>query len=139
MIFGFDDLKGSEEIYIHAQKDMLRDIQNNDSLVVHEGNRTVDVKQGNHETTVDQGNHVTTVKQGNLTIGVDAGKIVTEAAQSIELKVGSSSIKIEPAKITLSSVQIEVNGSAQSVVKGAMVQLQGSAMVQIQGGLVKIN
>jgi hypothetical protein len=53
--------------------------------------------------------------------------------------VGESSIKIEQAMITVKSVQVEVNGSAQTVVKGAMVQLQGSAMVQIQGGVVKIN
>lgn len=136
---GFDDLKGSEEVYIHAQKDMLREVENNDTIRVIEGDRTITVEQGNQSTTVSQGNHSTTVSQGNLTVSVDAGKIEVEAAQSIELKVGGSSIKIEPAKITLKSVQIEINGSAQTVVKGTMVQVDGSAMTEIKGGMVKIN
>jgi type VI secretion system secreted protein VgrG len=128
--FGFDDLAGEEQIYIHAQKDMYREIINDDKLVVHEGNRTVEVEQGNDELTVGQ---------GNMTIAVDSGKIEIEAAQSIELKVGGSSIKIEPSKITIKSVEIAVDASAKLDAKGSIATYEGSAVNNIKGGIVKIN
>ena len=70
---------------------------------------------------------------------VSAGKTLHQAAQSITLKVGGSSIKIEPAKITLKSVQIEITGQASAKMKAATCEVNGSAMTTIKGGVVKIN
>ncbi|GGF11079.1 hypothetical protein GCM10011611_15900 [Aliidongia dinghuensis] len=159
----FEDKKGSEEVYMHAQKDFNTVVENDDTLkvlhdqtisiknnrteTVEEGNETVTIKQGKRAITVSQGDNSTTVSQGNesltvtagnYTISVNAGKISVTAAQAIELTVGGSSVKIEPAQITLSSVMIKVAGSAQTQVSGAMVQVSADGMLQLKGGLTMI-
>jgi len=66
--------------------------------------------------------------------------IVIEATTSIELKVGGSSIKIEPAKITVKSPELMVQSDANTTVKaGAMMQIKSGAVMTIEGALVKIN
>jgi type VI secretion system secreted protein VgrG len=66
--------------------------------------------------------------------------IVVEAGTSIELKVGSSSIKIEAAKITIKSVEIEIGADANAKFKaGAMMDINSGAVMTIGGALVKIN
>ncbi len=85
---------------------------------------------------------------------LSAKEVAIEGKTKIELKVGSSSITIKPAKIEIKSAEISisgtakaevkapaitVNGSATAEVKGAMVTVSGSAMTEVKGGLVKIN
>ena len=76
---------------------------------------------------------------GNDTTKIDLGKSDTEAMQSITLKVGSSSIVIDQASITLKSTMIKIEGTAMVQVKAPMVQVNGDGMVIIKGGLVMIN
>jgi type VI secretion system secreted protein VgrG len=214
----FEDKKGSEEIYFHAEKDFNRVVENNDTLkvgfekkdkgnqtieifnsqtvkigagagnaeegsqtisvykdrtetietgnetltvkkgnrtaTIETGNETLTVKKGNRETTIETGNDTLTVKQGNLTIAVSSGKIAVEAAQSIELKVGSSSILINTSSITLKSTTIKVEGTAEVGVKapkiglqadgqleakGATVAVQGSAQAQVKAPVTQVN
>ena len=54
------------------------------------------------------GNDTLTVKMGNQTTKIDLGKSETEAMQSIELKVGQSSIKIDQMGITLKGMMIKM-------------------------------
>ena len=64
----------------------------------------------------------------------------TEAVKSIELKVGTSSIKLEPAKITIKSTQIAIEATATAEFKAsAKMDINGGGMLTVQGGLVKIN
>lgn len=134
--------------------DQTIEIQNDRTVSLEEGNDKLDVKKGNRDVTVkgDQtlavdgkrteditGNDTLTVKQGNKTIKISAGKGTWEAAQSIELKVGASSIKIEPAKITLKSPQIAIQADAKLDAKAAIADVNASAMLQLKGGMIKIN
>jgi type VI secretion system secreted protein VgrG len=143
----FEDKKGSEEIFINAQKDYNETVLNNktvkitkDSTVtVDQGNHSVTISQGNHTTTVSAKNHELTVSAGNHKITISAGKSEISAAQSITLTVGSSSIKIEPAAITLSSAQIKLSGTATVEISAPSAKLAGSATAEITGGMVKIN
>jgi type VI secretion system secreted protein VgrG len=209
----FEDKKGSEEVFIQAEKDYNRVVKNNDTLKVgfekaDKGDQTIDIKNdqavtiGNdqkqtvkHDQTVEIGNdrreavkHDQTVEIGNdrketvkndqtveigndrketvkndqtveigndqketvknnqtVAIGgdqkvdVDGAQkikvgttIAIEAGTSIELKVGGSSIKIEAAKITIKSAQIEIAADANMEAKaGAMMVISGGAMVKI--------
>ena len=162
--FRFEDKKGSEEIYLHAEKDYNIEVENNESRnvavdrttyvgnnhteTVDKGDQTITLKQGNQSTTIQMGNQSTTVKMGNQSIELnmgnrsvkcDLGQISEEAMQSIELKVGSSSIKIDQMSITLQALMIKIQGQIQVQVEGVMVQVNGDAMVQIQGGITMIN
>ena len=148
----FEDKEYAEEIYIHAEKDFNRVVENNDTLKVgfdksDPGDQTVDIfnnrtttlTQGNDKLTVEQGDHSLTVEKGNHSIELFAGKSETEAAQSIELKVGGSSIRIDQTGVTIKGTMIKIEGTAMVNVKGAMTEIKGDAMVTISGGLVKVN
>ena len=86
----FEDKKGSEEIFFHAQKDLNLVVLNNqtdtitqdrtatvqkgnESLTVSEGNRTVTVTKGNDAHTVSTGNRTVTVSKGDDTHTVSQG------------------------------------------------------------------
>jgi len=125
--FRFDDKKGSEEVYLQAEKDFNRlvkndetgDIQANQTQTVKD-NRTITVTDGNESTTVSKGTHSLTVKQGSTT---KAQKVLIQADQSIELKVGGSSIKMTPAGIVIKSTKVDVKGSALVVIKGGLTKI----------------
>ena len=92
----FEDKKGSEEVYIHAEKDFNRVVENNDTLKVgfekqDEGSQTITIYK--HRSV--------TLSTGDDTLTVAMGHHMTEALTWIELKVGPSSITITPAGITL--------------------------------------
>lgn len=144
----FEDKKGEEQVYFHAQKDFERYVEDADTLTVEKGDRTVTLEQGSETVTIqqgdqtvkiDKGNQTTTLGQGDHTLKMSAGQSTTDAAQKITLKVGGSTVVVEPAKITLKSVQIEIKGQAQIKLSAPMVDISGSAMVKVQGGIVKIN
>ena len=153
----FEDRKGEDEIFVHAERDFNRVVMNDDTLKVgfekkDKGDQTVAI---HHDQSLDVGNdrkvHVASnqsvaidkdmrTKVGNdQSLDVGAGQeikvgttCVIEAGTSIELRVGASSIKIEPAKITIKSVQIAVQSDA-------MMAIKAGAVMTVEGALVKIN
>lgn len=160
----FEDKKGSEEIYFHAEKDFNRVVENNDTLkvgfdkkdkgdqtiqvfndqtltignhrttTVEKGNDTLTVKKGNRTTTVEVGNDALTIQKGNQTTKIDAGSGSTEAMQFIELKVGANSIRIDQTGITVKGINIMVMGQAQTLVKAPNTMVVGDALLVLKGG-----
>jgi len=165
----FEDKKGSEQVFIHAEKNQDIEVENDETHSVgHDRTKTIDhdetvhVKHdrtetvdndetvtihgkqantidGDQSTAVTQGNQTIEVKIGNQTTKIDLGKIETSAMQSIELKCGPSSIKMDPMGITIEGLNITVNATIQGVFKSLMTQVEGSAMTQVQGAVVMIN
>ena len=91
----FEDKKDSEELYLHAQKDMKTEVENdrsariingNESLTIETGTRTVDVK--GDESHVNQANFEQKVT-GNFTLKVD-GDLTIEVGGAISIKAGST-------------------------------------------------
>ena len=122
--------------------------EGNESITVAKGNQTIEVTQGNQSTTLGQGNQSTEIKMGNQstklgmgnqTTKLDLGKIETEAMQSIELKVGQSSIKIDQMGVTIKGMMISVQAQVQCEVKATITQVSGDAMLMEKGGIVMIN
>jgi type VI secretion system secreted protein VgrG len=161
----FEDKKGEEEVYLHAERDFLRVVKNNDALKVgfetaDKGNQTIDIKNdqtttiGHNQVENVDNNQTVTVKAdqkldvgGDQSVGIDGAQkvkvgstIVIEAGTSIELKVGGSSIKIEAGKITIKAPEIEIAADANAKVKaGAMMEIKSGAIMTIGGALVQIN
>lgn len=104
-----------------------------------QGDQTITIKQGNQSTTLEMGNQSTELKMGNQSTKVDLGQISTEALQSIELKVGQSSIRIDQMGVTIKGMMINIEGQVQVQVKGLMTQVNGDAMLKMQGGITMIN
>jgi type VI secretion system secreted protein VgrG len=135
--FSFDDNKGKEMVFLHAQKDMTTEVENDQKLKV-DNDRTVTVK-ANEKVTIEQGNQTTNVKLGDISVKVDVGSITMEAMQSITLKVGQSSVKIDQTGVTIKGMMIKIEGQVQTSVKGLMTDVSGSAMLTLKGGVTMIN
>jgi len=157
-----EDKGGAEEIYIHAQREMVRDVLLDDTLTIqrdratrvgrdrntaikrHEattietGNETHEVSKGKRTTTIELDDG-TTVRSGNYTVTVNKGSVTIEAAQSITLRVGSSSIVMDPSSITLNALSITSTAKVGNVMNGATAEVHGKATTTITGGVVKIN
>ena len=158
--FRFEDKLDSEEIYLRGQKDWLVEIVNdhtetvgndqtltvaNDQTETIENDQTVTIKnnqslevENKQDIKVNSGNRTIKVGGGNLDTKVDAGKITYEAAQSIEFKVGASTIKMDPSSITLKSPTIKVEGQAQVEITAPQTKVEGKAMVEVKGAMAKL-
>jgi type VI secretion system secreted protein VgrG len=120
---------------ITVKHDQATTVTNDQKLNV-DNNQTVAIKV---DQKLDVGGNQTVSVTGDQKVTVSK-TIVIEATQSIELKVGSSSVKIEPAKITIKSVEIAVKADANAAVEaGAMMKLKSGAVMTVEGALVKIN
>jgi type VI secretion system secreted protein VgrG len=130
----FEDKAGEEMIYFHGQKDFERVVENNDTLKVgsaeaEDGTQTIEIWKDRKAE----------IKTGNDSLKVSAGERTVEAAKKITLKVGGSTITIEPAKISLSSPEISIQGNAKVAASAPMTEVSGSATLTLSGGIVKIN
>jgi type VI secretion system secreted protein VgrG len=145
-VLTFDDTKGSEVFYMRAQKDMAVRVENNDDLKVFNdqtiaihNNRTEVVEQGNEKVTIQQGNRDVTVSMGNDSLEISMGSQTTEAMQSIELKVGQSSVRLDQMGVTIKGMMIQIEGQVQTQVKALTTQVNGDAMLTLKGGITMIN
>ena len=76
----FEDKKDKEDIYFHAEKDFNRVVENDDDLKVGQhqtreikNNRTSVIKEGNDKFTIEKGNREETLKDGNETLTMEKG------------------------------------------------------------------
>ena len=113
-------------------------IRNNRTETVQQ-DETITVSQGNRTVTIGMGNDSLTIKLGNQSTKISLGKSETEAMQSIELKVGQSSLKLDQMGVTIKGMMISIEGQVQTEVKGLMTQISGDAMLKAQGAITMIN
>jgi type VI secretion system secreted protein VgrG len=145
-VLSFDDTMGNEFFYMRARKDMRVRVDNNQDLTVLNNqtieisnDRTEVVEKGNEKITIQQGNRDVTISMGNDSLKISMGSQTTEAMQSIELKVGQSSVKLDQMGVTIKGMMIQIEGQIQTQVKGLMTQVNGDAMLTLQGGVTMIN
>ncbi len=147
-VITFYDEKGKEVVYIRAQKDMARRVEHDDDLkvmhdqtieikndrteTVKEGNEKVTVAQGNRDVEISMGNETLAVKMGNQTTHVNMGKSHLDAMQAIELVCCASSIKIEPAMITIKAPMVKIEADA-------LCQAQSSGVMIVKGSVTMSN
>jgi type VI secretion system secreted protein VgrG len=139
----FEDKKGEEQVFFQAEKDFERLVKNNDTLTVGksgapDGSQKIEIWK-DRSAEIKTGNDSIKVTAGNHSVKVDAGTSTIEAMQKITLKVGASTITIEPAKITLSSPEITVDGVAKIAATAPMTDIKGNATLMLGGAIVKIN
>jgi len=153
----FEDLAGSEQIIVHAQKDMNEKVENNHSLGVGVdqsyaiGNNQTITVGGDQKVTVD-GSQFITVKgqpqkggfKGSATDVTGHYKMTASdtaymsAPNKITLECPGSSITLEPGKITIKAggsaeIVLDANALMKSAA-GSKVFLDGNAEVKSSGG-----
>lgn len=136
---------GSETIDIKTDKTQTIEgkrtetVTGNDTTTVKTGNVSLNIETGSQSTTLDKGNKETSLGMGNVSLKADLGKITYEAMQSIELKVGSSSIKIDQSGVTIKGIMIKVEATGMNEIKGPLTQVKGDAVLILKGGVTMIN
>ncbi|HKT06815.1 MAG TPA: type VI secretion system tip protein VgrG [Gemmatimonadaceae bacterium] len=131
--------KGDYQLYLQ-QGTML--------TVLDDGDRKTSLTNGAHKTHLQNGDHSLEIDVGDMKIAIhtgdqstkcDAGAISFDAMQSIELKVGQSSIKVDQMGVTIQGMMIKIEGQIQTEVKGLMTQISADAMLQAKGSITMIN
>jgi type VI secretion system secreted protein VgrG len=130
-----EQVDGNETITIKGNRET--GIDGNDILGV-EGDSSIDISKGR---TLAVGKDLAVTVKGKRTVtikGSDAldvtQKLTIESKASIELKCGSSSIKIDPSGVTIKGTMVKVEGTAMAQVKSPMTTVKGDTIVQVKGG-----
>lgn len=138
----FEDKGGHEEVYIHAERDMKTRIRHNETHHVgcdqeinigHDRSEKVE-----HDEKLEIGNNRDHKVDNNdkLVVG---NELYIEAGTKITIKVGASSITMDPASIKLESPMITVQASATAKLTSPLTTVEGTGLLTLTGGLVKIN
>jgi type VI secretion system secreted protein VgrG len=161
----FEDKKGSEEVYVHAEKDMNTVVEHDDdqkimndrtikvdgkhtevivkdtSITINEGNHSLDIKMGNQSIKVDQGNQSTQIAMGNQSTKIDMGN------QTIKLGMGNQTTTLDLGKVettALQSIELKVMDSSIKIdpvgvtIKGMMITIDGEIMTEVKAGAILI-
>lgn len=157
----FDDTKGQEQVYFHAERDYVREVENNDSLKVGYdlknpgdqtiqiyNNRTVTIENGtdslevqtaDRKVTIDKGNDSITISEGNRTITLSKGNLTVtldEGNQAVTLTKGNDSLTLSAGNqsVTLDKGNHSIECSAGSSSISAMQSIElkvGGNSIQI--------
>ncbi len=161
----FEDKKGKEEIFVHAQKDMNEIILNNMSTSVGANqsisvgndqtttvtkNRTITIKENNDVLTVKAGTRTVTVK-GDTTLTVQAGNYSATAQKGVSVHGQSKGVAIKGqgkgvivkgtggSGVSVSGTpNFEAQGTSQAKIKSKLVSIKGSARVDIAAPLINV-
>jgi type VI secretion system secreted protein VgrG len=154
----FDDTKDSEEYYMHAQKDMKVEVENERTTTIIKSNETLTVKKGDRTVKVETGKEVHEVKgtrsvtvtgnedhndkadfthnvTGNYNLNVDGnltikvkGSISIQSDMDISQKAGTS-FKNEAGTTFDNKAGVTMTNDG-----GTMLTDKASAMIKIDGG-----
>ncbi|MFX2610781.1 type VI secretion system Vgr family protein [Enterobacter mori] len=158
----FNDKKGHEKLTIIAQKDLSLTVKNealyeiatnrstelrkgNDRLVLKEGNMSVALEKGDWQQRV-VGNVTTELENGDYALQVKGGKgdittdkiLTLESSQSIEFRVGDTTLTLSKDGITLSSSMIDMTSSKNATLSGANIEIKGNQAVALKGKTVDV-
>jgi type VI secretion system secreted protein VgrG len=154
----FEDKKGSEEVYLQAEKDLTAKvkndasaqigndrtvvIQNNDTLTVEKGDQAVDIKMGDQTITLGQGNQNIVIKMGDQNTQVDMGNMSTKVSMgNISTKADLGAVAVEG----MQGIEFKVGGSSVKIdqmgvtMKGMMVKIEGQVQTDVKGLMTNIN
>jgi type VI secretion system secreted protein VgrG len=162
----FEDKSGSEEVFVHAEKDLTTRVRNDSTQQVGRDetkligrDRIDEVKRdetstiGQNQTLTVVGNQTETIKAkrqievkatDKLTIGqsqtVDAGTTIDVTANTkITIKVMSSKITIDASGITIEGPMIKIKGGAMAEMTSPMTTVKADGPTIVKGAVVMIN
>jgi type VI secretion system secreted protein VgrG len=127
----FEDKKGAEQFFIHAQKDMIEEVENDHTVTI-DHDETVTIKNNQTETinndrkiTVKNDDTLDVTNNATSTIGK---KFKLSAGTEIELVTGQSSIVMK------SDGTIEIKGMNIKITGSVGVKVEGQTQVGIKAG-----
>jgi type VI secretion system secreted protein VgrG len=160
----FEDKKGKEEFYQHAERNLRTIVEADESrsvggsrsttiemhetLVIKEGNRTetlekgndsLTLKKGNRSCTIDEGNDTLTVTQGNITHSAPAGQYHVTAKTVLVEGTDSIELKCGGSTITIKPDSISIKTATLEAEGTSKATLTGGGSVTVTGGSAKFH
>ena len=127
-----------EKTEVHGGRGRIVD---GDESVIVKGSsgRAVTVERGNHGIKVEMGDNKLQVDLGDNLTKVKTGSDKTKALNSIEMKVGPNKLKIDQTGITISGINVKIEGKAQLQAKAPMTTVKGTGIMNLKaGGVAKL-
>jgi len=142
----FEDKKGSETIYLHAEKDLTVVVENNQTVTIgaskkNKGDRTTTVE---HDDGLTIGNDLIVAVSGKETRTVTkdravsarandsldvAKKLTLSAGEQIVLKCGMAQIVLkQDGTVAISGKDVQLSGTAKASVDAAQVAVSGTQL-----------
>lgn len=160
--FRYEDKKGSEEIYLHAQKDWNSVVEHSRTLLVKTGDDTTTIKVGKRDVTLKGekgggndtltlegaggsrlvqikgagGNHTLTVAQGNNVVNVQQGNEMIKIGGNRIINVAQNNIQKVMGNLIIDVTgNIIIKSHANIVISAAgLLALKGAAVAISAGG-----
>ncbi|HUZ63088.1 MAG TPA: type VI secretion system tip protein TssI/VgrG [Acetobacteraceae bacterium] len=161
--FTFDDKKGNELVFLHAQKDYLTEVEHDQTLkvlncrikdvtkdetvsignnqkVTVSQNRDVEVTKGHDALVVKAGDWSTDVSQGKMTTTVMGNYALTSKTGDIKIDASSGAIKMT----AVTSIEMTVGGNSIKIspegveIKGMMVKIAAETMLEAKGPMATV-
>ncbi len=119
----FEDKKGEEEIYVHAQKDQNIEVLNDRTKTI-----------GNDETNTIQNSRTTTVKDADDTLTLETGnRIVTvQNSRTTTIKDADDTLTVETGNRV---VNVDTGNEEHTVAGDFTVTVQGNLTLDVQGSI----
>jgi type VI secretion system secreted protein VgrG len=156
----FEDEKDSEEVYLHAQKDLTIAVENdrkatvgNDDGLEVTGKREVTVG-GTESLTVDGDTTVDLAKKYTLSVGdkltievtgdaaetVEGKKTIEVQGEKLEITCGQSKVKISQSSVEIESTEVKVKGTGSTTIESdGKVEVKASGQTTVKAdGSVKV-
>jgi type VI secretion system secreted protein VgrG len=136
--FRFEDKKGSEEVFLHAQKDWNSVVEHSRTLLIKTGDDTTTINDGKRDVTLKGskggGNDTLTLKNGDQTIDITGNRNV-KISKNDTLKItGNLTIEVM-GNITMKSTgNTNIEATGNLTLKGAVVMIQAQAGATMDGG-----
>ncbi|CAH1650723.1 VgrG protein [Hyphomicrobiales bacterium] len=136
-ILRFEDKKGSEEVWLRAERDSRRETVR-DEVVTIGRDQSISI-DNDRKLTINKGNESVLISKGDKSVSVSEGKYTLKTAQSIVLSCGDSSIELSPSGVTIKAAAVTIQGKMKIDIDGAVTNVKGTSSVVISGGVVRIN
>lgn len=160
----FEDKKGEEEIYFHAEKDFNRVVENNDTLKVGSDkaadgsqtieiwkNRTTTIKTGDETFTLEKGKRTETLKEGDETVTLEKGSrthsiktddtLTVEGKQTITI-TGDRTLEVKTGsystKVSTGSITIEAAQGVEIKCGGSSIKIAPDG-ITLTAGQIKLS
>lgn len=152
----FEDKKGSELVFLHAEKDHTREVENDESVTVSgkqtitvTKDRSVTVSEGNESLTISKGDRTVTVSQGKCTVTVsgDHARTVQTGNETLTVQQGNSTVSVSQGTHSLSvngdctctvdtgnHVVTVKQGNQQTKASAGKITLEGAQSIELTCG-----
>jgi type VI secretion system secreted protein VgrG len=153
----FEDKKGHEDIYVHAQRTLNTMVESSESravggsrqtviyhgeqLIVKDDGRATVIQKGHEELIVDEGDRITTVGQGNNELYVRTGDAIRQVDKGSDMLVVKTKDAVRQIDTGNDTLLVKTGNASRQVDTGndTLLVKAGNATRQVDAGQYTVN